>query len=232
MPLILPSINILIFNFVAVSISLSVLISFNKSLNTDPRGKMIIDDFQSGKLHVLHSISYQGMYSRKSEFLRDPKPFSKWIQRFGKRGKDMVSVVACNSHFYEAPMLDRWKRKENALFVYDAGFGFIMKGYPAFIAHTDVMSQTLSAIPDTLKDHQKHSGIAKRAGDIDDALSFDDWYSGVGSDETLLDNWSIVGIFLGQEILHRNPELIIADAKSTGLDIYQVTPKRSLQKVN
>ena len=72
-----------------------------------------------------------------------------------------------------------------------------MKGYPAFIAYEDVMSQTLSAVIEPVKKHQAQSGVAKRSGDISSAHPFDEWEKGKGSDETLLDNWQVVGIFFG-----------------------------------
>ena len=123
--------------------------------------------------------------------------------------------------------MDSW----NAEFVYDIGYGFLMKGYPAFIANEDVMSQTLSSLPQSLKDFQKNSGIAKRAGRLDYAVTIDEWLSGIGSEETLLDNWTVIGVYIGIEPHREKHAVLVRDAKSTGLPVYQVTSNRSLERI-
>jgi len=81
------------------------------------------------------------------------------------------------------------------------------------------MTQTLSAIPQTLKKHNEPSGQVKRAGGRNSAsVDINDW---TGSNETILDNWGIIGIWIGsrmqEEDLH---EQHLEDAISTGLPVY------------
>lgn len=210
---------------------IDVMKAFNQSMNTDPEGKQIIKDFQSGAIQILHSIEYQGLLSRKKEFKTSKKPFTLWLSKFGTRGKDMISVVASPAKYNESPQIDKWMENWNAEFVYDMGYGFLMKGYPAFIANEDVMSQTLSAVPQSLKDFQKNSGLSKRAGPFSMHVSIDEWLDGIGSEETLLDNWTVIGVYIGGDIDGEKHEELVRDAKSTGLPVYQVTPNRSLEKI-
>ena len=210
---------------------IDVMKAFNQSMNSSPKGKQIIKDFQSGTIQILHSIEYQGLLSRKKEFQTSDKPFTLWLSKFGTRGKDMISVVASPAKYNESPQIDRWMDSWNAEFVYDQGYGFLMKGYPAFIANEDVMSQTLSSLPQSLKDFQKNSGIAKRAGRLDYAVTIDEWLSGIGSEETLLDNWTVVGAYIGIEPHREKHGVLVRDAKSTGLPVYQVTSNRSLERI-
>lgn len=215
---------------------INVMKAFNQSMNTNTKGKQIIKDFQSGTIQILHSIHYEGIESSKKEFVTSNKPFTLWLSQFGKRGKDMVSVVASPAKYNESPQIDKWPENYNAEFVYDIGYGFLMKGYPAFIANEDVMSQTLSAVPQSLKNFQKSSGVAKRAGRLDYAVTIDDWLDGIGSEETLLDNWTVIGVYIGSD--HQHPaanegkyEDLVRDAKATGLPVYQVSTDRSLVKI-
>lgn len=212
---------------------IDVMKAFNQSMNSSLKGKQIIKDFQAGTIQILHSIEYQGLLSRKKEIQTSDKPFTLWLSKFGTRGKDMISVVASPAKYNEQPHIEKWMDNWNAQFVYDSGYGFLMKGYPAFIANEDVMSQTLSSLPQSLKDFQKNSGIAKRAGRLDYAVTIGEWLSGIGSEETLLDNWTVIGVYIGMDLLS-NPEKygkLIKDAKATGLPVYQVKPNRSLVKI-
>ena len=107
-----------------------------------------------------------------------------------------------------------------------------MKGYPAFIANEDVMSQTLSAVPYGLEEFQKNSGLAKRSGRLDYRVEIDEWLDGIGSEETLLDNWEVIGIYIGMDIKGRPKfKTLFEDAKTTGLPIYQVKQNRSLERI-
>ena len=211
---------------------IDVMKAFNQSMNSSPKGKQIIKDFQAGAIQILHSIEYQGLLSRKKEIQKSDKPFTLWLSKFGTRGKDMISVVSSPAKYNESPQIDKWPESWNAEVVYDMGFGFLMKGYPAFIANEDVMSQTLSSLPQSLKDFQKNSGIAKRAGHLDYAVSIEDWDGGIGSEETLLDNWSVVGVFIGKDRpLFDGYDQLVQDAKATGLPVYQVKSNRSLERI-
>ena len=211
---------------------IDVMKQFNQIMNGSPEGKQIIKDFQSGTIQILHSIEYQGLESSKKEFQRGDKPFTTWLQRFGRKGKDMLSVVASPKRYNESPQISRWMDQWNASYVYDQGWGFLMKGYPAFIANEDVMSQTLSAVPYGLEEFQKNSGLAKRASRLDYRVTIEEWLDGIGSEETLLDNWEVIGIYIGMDIEGRSKyDTLIEDAKNTGLPIYQVQQNRSLERI-
>ena len=210
---------------------IDVMKAFNQSMNSSPKGKQIIKDFQSGAIQILHSIEYQGLLSRKKKYQTSDKPFTRWLQDFGPKGKDMISVVASPAKYNESPQIHRWMDNWNAQFVYDNGYGFLMKGYPAFIANEDVMSQTLSSLPQSLKDFQKNSGIAKRAGRLDYAVTIDEWNSGIGSEETLLDNWTVIGCYIGKEPGSWPSKYLQEDAMTTGLPVYQVKSNRSLERI-
>ena len=208
---------------------INVMKKFNHLLNTTPEGKQIIKDFQSGRIQILHSIEYQGIESDKREYRTSKVPFTSWLKRYGKTGKNMISVVASPMKYNEHPRWEDWPEQWNAFTVYEQGYGFLMKGYPAFIAYEDVMSQTLTALPQSLKDFQKNSGVSKRAGDLSSQVKFKDWFNGIGSEETLLDNWTVVGVFIGSE--NDGNEDLIRNAKATGLPVYQVKHNNGLVKI-
>ena len=128
-----------------------------------------VKQFMEGKVQILHSITYQGMFSSKDQQIESPMPFSNWIKKFGRTSRDQISCVAANAPIGSDPDLWSWDQGNGAA-VYTEGFGFVMKGYPAFAAEIDVMSQTLSAISDDLKDFHKSSGQVKRAEDIEEAI--------------------------------------------------------------
>lgn len=208
---------------------INVMKQFNQMLNSTPEGKQIIKDFQSGRIQILHSIEYQGIESDKREYQTSKVPFTSWLNRYGKTGKDMISVVASPMKYHEHARWEDWPEQWNAFTVYEQGYGFLMKGYPAFIAYEDVMSQTLTALPQSLKDFQKNSGVSKRAGDLSSRIKFEDWFNGIGSEETLLDNWTVIGIFIGLE--NDGNEDLIRNAKATGLPVYQVDMNKGLVKI-
>ena len=70
------------------------------------------------------------------------------------------------------------------------------------VSGMDAYSQTYSASPKGLKDHQRASGFAKR-GDVTNAFrSFEDWkLTGGMSHETILDNWKVVGVVIHEDEL-------------------------------
>lgn len=178
-----------------------------------------VKQFMEGKVQILHSISYQGTFSSKDQEMESPTPFSNWIKKFGRTSRDQLSCVAANAPIGSDPELWSWDQG-NGGYVYTEGFGFLMKGYPAFAAAFDVMSQTLSAISDDLKDFHKNSGQVKRAGDIYDAIDPNDWK---GVDELILDNWKIIGIYILDYYWDiEEGESIIADAYEQGVPVYKV----------
>ena len=181
-----------------------------------------VKQFMQGKVQILHSISYEGTWSDKTKDIESPTPFTDWIKKFGRRSRDQISCVAANAPIGANPHLWEWDQG-NAGAVYTDGFGFLMKGYPAFAAALDVMSQTLSAIPGSLKDFHKNSGQVKRAGPWDDPIDPLYWQ---GIDELILDNWQIIGIFiLDYHWDIEEGDAVIADAHKQGLPVYKVDSK-------
>lgn len=182
-----------------------------------PEGKKIVSDFQNGNIQVMHDITYQGAYTSKNIGRYDEAPFTAWMKRFGKQSRDQLSVIVANSPIGTDPKLSDWNGGNGSHMIW--GMGFYMKGYPAYIGKYDLMTQTLSAIPQTLQTHNKPSGQVKRAGGRkSDPIDIKDWS---GSDETILDNWGIIGIWIGprmqEEALHKQH---LQDALSTGLPVY------------
>ena len=178
-----------------------------------------VKQFMEGKVQILHSITYQGTYSSKDQQIESPTPFSDWIKRFGRRSRDQISCVAANEPIGADPDLWSWDMG-NGQAVYTEGFGFVMKGYPAFAAEHDVMTQTLSAISDDLRAFHKNSGQVKRSDSIDTAIDPKAWN---GIDELILDNWEIIGIYILDyywEIEEGDP--IREDARKQGLPVYYV----------
>ena len=186
------------------------------------KNPQFVKQFMEGKVQILHSISYQGMFSNKDQQIESPTPFSNWIKKFGRTSRDQISCVAANAPIGADPLMWEWD-EGNAGVVYTEGFGFLMKGYPAFAAEVDVMSQTLSAISDDLKAFHKNSGQVKRAGDIIEAIDPNDW---LGVDELILDNWQIIGIYiLDYHWDIEEGDSIIADAFEQGVPVYKVDSK-------
>ena len=183
------------------------------------KNPQFVKQFMEGKVQILHSITYQGMFSSKTQQIESPTPFSNWIKKFGRTSRDQISCVAANAPIGADPLLWEWD-EGNGGAVYTEGFGFVMKGYPAFAAALDVMSQTLSAISDDLKAFHKNSGQVKRSGDTDDMINPDNW---LGVDELILDNWKIIGIFILDYYWDiEEGDAIIADALEQGVPVYKV----------
>ena len=101
-----------------------------------------------------------------------------------------------------------------------------MKGFPVFVSHKDVMSQTLGSLPPGLITHQQASGIAKRPGKSNfkyNAIYGENWK---WSAETLLDNWKPIGIYISIFELYDQYEsrgyFMRENAESTGLPVWVV----------
>jgi len=147
------------------------------------------------------------------------QPFTQWINKFGRRSRDQISCIAANAAIGEDPKFWNWDQG-NAQSVYTEGYGFLMKGYPAFAAETDMMTQTLSAIPDTLKDFHKHSGLVKRAQSVTQGINPDDWE---GTEELILDNWEIIGIYIADYYFKYDEYYpLVKDAESIGVPVYKM----------
>ena len=166
---------------------------YQDRLRSTPEGKKLIQQFMNGKeVTIMHGINYEGYASMrgiKSKNRVNPeRPFQSWIGKYGRRGKDVLSVVASDK-----PLGTSFK----AGFQNDAvakGFGFIMKGYPVYISESDVMSQTLGALPAGLVKHQEQSGVAKRPGELRYDRIIEPEFGWAG--EVLLDNWTIIGTYM------------------------------------
>ena len=184
------------------------------------KNPQFVKQFMEGKVQILHSISYQGMFSDKYDEIESSTPFSNWIEKFGRKSRDQISCIAANEPIGADP--DLWSFDEgNASEVY-VGFGFVMKGYPAFAAEEDLMTQTLSALSDDLKAFHKNSGQVKRAGSINFAINPKAWN---GIDELILDNWEIIGIFIPAHYWDiEQCEALIEDAFAQGFPVYKVDP--------
>ena len=188
------------------------------------KNPQFVKQFMKGKVQILHSISYQGMFSSKDDEIESPTPFSNWIKKFGRTSRDQISCVAANAPIGANPNIWAWD-EGNAGVVYTEGFGFLMKGYPAFAAEIDVMSQTLSAISDDLKNFHKNSGQVKRADDIIEAIDPNNW---MGVDELILDNWKVTGIYILDYYWDIDEgDAIIADAFKQGVPVYKVLSKHN-----
>ena len=186
------------------------------------KNPQFVKQFMEGKVQILHSITYQGMFSSKDQQIESPTPFSNWIKKFGRTSRDQISCVAANAPIGADPRMWHWDEGNGGV-VYTEGFGFLMKGYPAFAAEVDVMSQTLSAISDDLKDFHKNSGQVKRATDIWEAIDPNDW---LGADELILDNWKIIGIYILDYYWDiEEGDAIIDDALNQGVPVYKVDSK-------
>ena len=178
-----------------------------------------VKKFMEGKVQILHSITYQGTYSSKDDEIESPTPFSDWIKKFGRKSRDQISCVAANAPIGADPHLWDWDMG-NGGSVYTEGFGFLMKGYPAFAAECDVMTQTLSAISDDLRAFHKNSGQVKRSDSIHNAVSPKGWK---GTDELILDNWEIIGIYILDYYWEiEEGDSIREDARKQGLPVYYV----------
>lgn len=163
-----------------------------------------------GDFTILHSIRYSGAASRANA-IKSIEGFDKggspeaWIKKHGRRGKDTLSCIGVPKPIDQINGGDfHHLVGTNAYQVLAAPntMGFIMKGYPVMVSNRDVMSQTLSAIPKGLEQHQKNSGIAKRAGPGTFFYrNYDEFMHDVKSggtkvaEEVLLDNWEVIGLY-------------------------------------
>lgn len=171
----------------------NALKSYQYKLNSTTDGKKLIQQFVNGKdVTIMHAINYHGYASMKGVKPKNrvdkEKPFQRWLDKYGRKGKDVLSTVASDSPLGTS-IYPGWQNKQAA-----QGFGFIMKGYPVYISYSDVMSQTLGALPAGLIKHQASSGVAKRPGEnLDDAILGPD-FNWAG--EVLLDNWTVIGTYM------------------------------------
>lgn len=198
-------------------------------------GKKMIDAFMQGKVTILHSFDFQGATSRFGMGGTTSKKLaSEWIQSYGKKGKDALSVVA----FFEPPtssIATRVPLNNNAMFIASAQ-GVILKGYPVFVGEHDSFTQTLGAIDDKMKAHWKNSGIPKRPSEEKDDTGA---FMGITnlkrlkrlgySNETILDNWTVVGTYISYANKSDGDiRKFVADSLSIGLPCNVYDPKGKL----
>ena len=182
-----------------------------------------VNNFMEGNVQILHSLVYEGMFSSKDDSMHNRdfgRPFTRWIKKFGglkKRSRNQISCVAANAPIGADPLWEEWD-EGNASSVFGVGFGFVLKGYPAFCADMDMMTTTLSAISKGRREFHKNSGQVKRAQTISDAIDPEDW---LGADEVILDNWQITGVYITNHMLNlEKNKPLIADAYSLGVPVY------------
>ena len=192
---------------------------YQDRLRSTPEGKKLIRQFMNGKdVTIMHAINYQGFASNRGikskNRVDNEMPFQRWIGKYGRRGKDVLSVVASDK-----PLGTSF----NAGFQNKAvarGFGFIMKGYPVYISESDVMSQTLGALPAGLVDHQKQSGVAKRPGELRYDRIVEPGFGWAG--EVLLDNWTIIGTYM--DIYHNSSLAIFEGLARDSMNMFKPLP--------
>ena len=147
-------------------------------------------NFVNGNYTICHGLDYETFTDgpRESNLVA-------WLRKYGTKGKDALSCTA-----YSVPVENLSKNMmygTNHQSVF-SGAGLLLKGYPVFIsADQDLMSQTLSAIPEKLKQHQKNSGVAKRTNPRYKGVTTDKEFRSLKSvNEVLLDNWTVVGVYM------------------------------------
>ena len=159
----------------------------NYQAKLDPQLKT---NFTNGNYTICHGLDYETFTDgpRESNLVA-------WLGKYGTKGKDTLSCTA-----YSVPVEDLSRNMmygSNHQSVF-SGAGLLLKGYPVFIsADQDLMSQTLSAVPEKLKKHQKSSGIAKRTNPLYQGVTSDKEFQKLKSvNEVLLDNWTVVGVYM------------------------------------
>ena len=152
---------------------------------------------ESARITCLHSPAYEGGVTRK-----DTKSLTKWVGRFGKRGKDQLSTVMfpCNvTDLYNYFIPGRFLGQGNAEQIMLTP-SFIMSGYPALMNYDDMMTQTLSNLHPDLVKFQSSSGVSKSSGEIPDINNFEQFLKDkIISEETVLDNWEVKGAHFSKD---------------------------------
>ena len=180
-----------------------VLQAYQQQLQSSLKGKRIIKKCVNGEYLILHGVGYEGTTMMMLRKGNDTLEIGNWLRKYGNKGNDALSCVL----FPSSPNSDiaNWNKKQGNAETVVEWLSLIIKGYPVFLSWSDAMTQTLGAIPQGLKDHQKNSGIAKRPASHSQGL-FDIHDKVV--DEALIDNWQVVGIYLNAEFV--NSEIVLA----------------------
>ena len=201
--------------------------NWHKKMQT-PEGRDLKKKAMNGEIHLMHNLVY-GAEAGKIEFAGVSKPFNAWIQKYGMTSRDSISVTAVNQ-----PIGSTVNASSTLGWAKDAfeDYGFLMQGYPSYVSDSDLGTETLTSLPDTVKKFNKNSGQVKRPA----ARFYGDPYADSGVDiknwryaqECILDNWKIIGIWIGFETLiikRRSNGLswvvsLLEDAENTGLPVY------------
>lgn len=175
-----------------------------KRMHGHPEYKTLVKAFNApnGDATAIYDFTYQGTHTARGKEIIINIP--QWIKKYGNKSKDSISTKAFLGDIRDIPKS-----------LSEIGIGVMLRGYPVMVSVGDVYSQTMSASPQGLKDFHANSGFVKR-GDFDTAaFSIDDWLwlhdeEGYGergvSQETILDNWRIVGAVVQESILEEHGE--------------------------
>lgn len=145
---------------------------------------------EQARITCLHSISYEGFWSDKNPNIS----VLNWIKQYGKRNRDQISTVLFPNNITDLHKSSGDSNTDGAI----DGVSFIMQGFPAIISYGDIMSQTLSAVPQALIDFQRGSGLSKSTNYKPGVTNFEDFIkNNRNSEETVLDNWEIKGVHAG-----------------------------------
>lgn len=206
---------------------------YQAQLQSTPEGEQFIRAFEKGTdITIFHSINYVGFAAgfghkkdRSVSSRNQQQLYSNWIKKYGKKGKDTLSVVAVNAPLGKS--FNIGGVNEDVVL----SLGFIMKGYPVLASESDMMTQTLGALPQGLVDHQKNSGIAKRGMPIQSLLIKDLDFKWAG--EVILDNWSIIGAFYNfyHDFSLEKLDICVQDSLSLGMPIWVYNDGFCLGKV-
>lgn len=164
---------------------------YQQKLRTTEGGKQLIKNFQAGNYTVFHSISWVS-YATSMGFkeAEDIDPVD-WVKKFNKKtNRNQLSTFVAEVKPGED--LPEEFMDEDISSMVESEYGVLLKGYPVYVSQNDVMSQTHGGVSQRLMDMQKGSGIAKRPSSSAKPIVAPGF---VASEETILDNWQIIGIW-------------------------------------
>lgn len=172
--------------------------------------------FMNADITTMHSIAYDAVMIDSGKKV---KTFTDWLKTHNNN-RHQISCIAYNEPVGTPPKrLDVGPHRNPRVYLQ---YGFVMKGYPAYISTDDAASQSHSLVPPELLKHQEQSGLAKRSADIFIDLSsiasfdqFDEFFGWAG--EVFLDNWRPVACYIHEKYETQDR---IQDAKATGLPVY------------
>ena len=191
----------------------SFLQQYQRELQSTEDGKALIKGFRSGKFTVMHSIEYSSIASVAGKKQGSISGFGKWLSTYGKTGNDVISCVALSSPPKSG--LSGGSGNENYLQAIRKP-GFLLKGYPVFVSHNDVHSQTLGSLPKGLVDHQQQSGVAKRPNPAMASAIYSPDFQFAG--EVLLDNWTVYATYINLSDSRYSNWRAVSDAITPSLD--------------